>query len=216
MSTESDAKYVSEIVKKMMDRVLGQTKEELKENIDPLNDVVNNLKSMFEKPDEESKSKESKAKEELKEEEPKENPVVNTLGNILKELVNQTMDQMDKLDQEQLEENRQFFPRFTKLYDSWKFSEVSELPSKPVPVWDHVDPLEAYLYGAVNEDKSEVSKFFLSQVWKDFKDESYLTKVCAIVQKIFPHEFMGVQHHFALHVVNHLTDALKPNLDNVA
>jgi hypothetical protein len=212
MSPESDAKYVSEIVKKMMDRALGQTKDEPKENIDPLNDVVHNLKSMFEKP-----AEESKAKEEPKEEqETKENPALNILGNILKELVNQTMDQMDKLDQEEREENRQFFPRFTALYDSWSFSEVSELPTKPVPVWDHVDDLEVYLYASINEDKSEVSSFFLSHVCKDLKNGEYVSKVCAIVKKIFNCEFLGVQHHFALHVVNHLQNALKPNLDNAA
>jgi hypothetical protein len=126
----------------------------------------------------------------------------------LKTLVENVLLEMDKLDQEELQNNQRTYPRFTKLYDSWK------MESKPKPHWDQVNTLEVYLYSAENQDKSEVSRFFLSQTWKDIKDESYVGKVCAIVQKIFPHNFVGVQHSFSLFVVKHLQLALKPNLDN--
>jgi hypothetical protein len=120
----------------------------------------------------------------------------------LKTLAENVLLEMDKLDQEELEANRRNFPRFTKLYDSW------EQTSKPKPHWDQVNALEVYLYSAENQDKSEVSRFFLSKTLKQFMDESYITNVCMIIQQIFPHEFMGVQHSFSLHIVNYLKNAL--------
>jgi hypothetical protein len=133
---------------------------------------------------------------------------LNEVLGSLKTLAENVLLEMDKLDQEELQNNQRNFPRFTKLYDSW------EQPSKPKPHWDQVNALEVYLCSFENQDKSEVSRFFFSQTWRDVKDESYVPKVCAIVQKIFPHEFVGVQHSFAMLVVKHLQFALKPNLDN--
>ncbi len=126
------------------------------------------------------------------------------------DLVGNAVSEIKKLTEELKLKNRVDYPLFTKLYNSW------EATTKPEPYWMQVEALEVYLYSSQDHDKSNVSEYFFSQVWKDFKNEAYVPKVCKMVQKIFPDHFVGVHHDFALHVVNNLKDNLKPNLDNVA